>query len=615
MKNEIFKYLKENFSQAPKDIDRLIVSAFIYKNGLQIRKNELLKQYQIDENTNEYKNLEDFINILETFESEFRFETLIEFFEFVISPADRVINGAIYTPQHVREFITKKSLKSTKIKKSNIILCDPACGCGGFLFSAAQQIKSLTKKTYAKIFKENLYGLDVQNYSITRAKLLLSLLAITEGEDNKVFHFNLFLGNALNFKWESQFEKFPGFDIIIGNPPYVCSKNIEAETKALLPNWEVCSYGRPDLYIPFFQIGLENLKNKGILSYITMNTFFKSRNGRALREYFQKCQYDFHIIDFGDQQIFKSKSTYTCICIIRKIKTNSIKYTKPKDNYPLAQTNFSFNTISYNTLDAKKGWNLQYADILKKIESTGKSFGECFETRNGIATLKNDIYIFTPIKEDEKYYYLQNGSVYPIEKGICKEIINSNKLTRIKKISTLKQKAIFPYFFEKETVNLFPEDEFRIKYPQAYLYLQSKKTTLAKRDKGNGNYKKWYAYGRNQSLEKLKYKLFFPHISASIPNYIVNTEEELLFYNGLAVIGDNIKQLRFLRKLMSSRLFWFYIVNTSKPYGSGFFSLSRNYIKHFGIYDFSKEDIDYIIKERNSDNLNLFIESKYEVTL
>ena len=66
---------------------------------------------------------------------------------------------------------------------------------------------------------------------------------------------------------------------------------------------------------------------------------------------------------------------------------------------------------------------------------------------------------------------------------------------------------------------------------------------------------------------------------------------------------------------MSSRLFWFYITNTSKPYGSGYFSLSRNYIKKFGIFNFSERDIDFIIKEDNTEKLDLFFESKYEIRL
>jgi len=93
----------------------------------------------------------------------------------------------------------------------------------------------------------------------------------------------------------------------------------------------------------------------------------------------------------------------------------------------------------------------------------------------------------------------------------------------------------------------------------------------------------------------MRFKLFFPHITPHIPNHIINTDENLFFYNGIAVIGSNERELMFLKQFMSSRLFWFYIKSTSKPYAAGYFSMSKNYIKDFGIYDFSKEDVNFLV--------------------
>lgn len=174
---------------------------------------------------------------------------------------------------------------------------------------------------------------------------------------------------------------------------------------------------------------------------------------------------------------------------------------------------------------------------------------------------------------------------------------------------------IFPYNIIKGQVKLIPESEFKKNYPETYNYLYANRKLLSERDKGKGSYENWYAYGRNQSLEKLKYKLFFPHIAPSTPNFVLNSDENLLFHNGLAIIGDNERELLFLQKIMSSRLFWFYITKTSNPYGSGYYSLSRNYIKNFGIHDFSEDEIDKIISEEDLEKLNKFIESKYGVQL
>jgi adenine-specific DNA-methyltransferase len=74
-----------------------------------------------------------------------------------------------------------------------------------------------------------------------------------------------------------------------------------------------------------------------------------------------------------------------------------------------------------------------------------------------------------------------------------------------------------------------------------------------------------------------------------------------------------VQELLILRKLLSSRLFWFYIKNTSKPYGLSFFSLSSNYLKDFGICELTPEEKTYILQETDKDTLDRFFEEKYNV--
>lgn len=610
MNKEIFNYLQNNYTTNTLLVDRLIVSSFLRFNKIEVYNNELIKKYIITENDIvENKALDKFIEIIKVKIKKFDLETLIELFEFVISPDDKIITGAIYTPKKIREYIIKHTLLDKNINE-NFKIADISCGCGSFLYEAALFINKNTERSFFEIIRDNIFGLDIQSYSADRTKIVLSLLAILNGEDNNEFKFNIYTGDALEFKWTNYITNFNGFRCIVGNPPYVCSRNIPVTTKIHLSKWEVCSTGHPDLYIPFFQIGIENLSTGGILGYITMNTFFKSVNGRALREYFQKKKLIFKIIDFGTEQIFKSKSTYTCICLIENNKSEFLNYTKTN----VLKLNYKYNSLVYDELEFKNGWNLEETNLINKIEKTGKPFGELFKTRNGIATLKNNIYIFNPINEDKEFYYLKiNGEVFPIEKGICKNIINPNKFTKIDNVKEINKKLIFPYIHVNSKVQLIDEDLFKDKFPFSYNYLKSKEDLLAKRDKGEGNYEKWYAYGRNQSLEKLKFKLFFPHITPDIPNYVINTDENLLFHNGLAVVTESKNELFFLQKLMSSKIFWFYIKNTSKPYGSDYYSLSRNYIKNFGVYDFSEEEKTYIINENNKDVLDSFFEERYDV--
>ncbi|MFZ4672084.1 MAG: HsdM family class I SAM-dependent methyltransferase [Flavobacterium sp.] len=609
----IFRYLKL-YSTQPFEVDRLIVSAFLEINQLQVLENQYLLEYSINENQiNEHTNLINFIEIINTEIAVFDIEKLIELFEFVISPSVRIVNGAIYTPSDIRAYIVNQTLENRDIDFQTVKVSDIACGCSGFLYTASKELRQRTGNSYASIFQYNIFGLDIQEYSVTRSKLLLSLLAISEGEDIEQFHFNIHQGDALIFNWSEVINDFQGFDVIVGNPPYVSARNLDDVAKENVKLWAVCSTGNPDLYIPFFQIGYENLAPNGILGYITMNTFFKSLNGRALRRYFEDNGTAIRVIDFGTHQIFKSKSTYTCICFLEKIEQNFVEYYKSVAK-ELPNNRELYNKVSFHNLDAKKGWNLNNNEIISRIEAIGNPFGKLYKTRHGIATLRNDLFIFKPVAEDEDFFYLQNGNLYPIEKGICKDILNSNKLSRSIDFDNVREKVLFPYNDENKPKAL--EEEFlKNVFPEAYKYLTKKKQELAKRDKGKGEYEKWFAFGRTQSLEKVENKLFFPKFSDQTPNYLLSNDIDLLFYNGQAVIGHSEEEMLLAKKLMESRLFWYYIKTSSKPYTSNYYSLNGNYINNFGVCDFTNNEIDFILNENNKEILDAFFEERYNVKL
>lgn len=612
MKNAT-KFLSLKCSSNPWFVDRLIVSAFLYINEIQINNNILLLSYYIRQNDEDYENLIGFIEEINNVRVNFTIEDLIELFEFVISPSDRIINGAIYTPNDIRAYIVNQTLDNRNINFQTIKIADISCGCSGFLYTASKELRQRTGNTYASILQNNIFGLDIQEYSVTRSKLLLSLLAISEGEDIEQFHFNIHQGDTLIFNWSEVINDFQGFEIIVGNPPYVSARNLDTEAKENVKLWEVCSTGNPDLYIPFFQIGYENLAPNGILGYITMNTFFKSLNGRALRKYFEDNGTAIRIIDFGTNQIFKSKSTYTCICFLEKVAQNFVEYFKSESKELPSDRNL-FSRVNFNNLDAKKGWNLNNNEIISRIEAIGNPFGKLYKTRHGIATLRNDLFIFKPVAEDEDFFYLQNGNLYPIEKGICKDILNSNKLSRSIDFDSVREKVLFPYNNNNKPKAL--EEEFlKDVFPEAYKYLKKKKQELAKRDKGKGEYEKWFAFGRTQSLEKVENKLFFPKFSDKTPDFLISNDIDLLFYNGLAVIGHSEEEMLLVKKIMESRLFWYYIKTTSKPYSSSYYSLNGNYINNFGICDFTNNEIDFILNENNKDTLDDFFEERYEIRL
>ena len=552
MNQQILNFLK-TYSTGIIEINQLLVSSFLYQNDIKVEKNLFLKQYLISKNSEKYQKVFNFLSHFQNIES-FPFELLVELFEFVISPSDKLINGAIYTPKNIREYITKQSFNELKNKQvEQIKIADISCGCGGFLINASLELKERTNKSFKKIFQENIFGIDIQEYSVERTKILLSLLAITHGEDEKEFQFNLYQGDSLEFEWlkeDNQIKKNKGFDLILGNPPYVCSRNMDDNTKELMKKWSTCKTGHPDLYIPFFQIGYELLTTNGILGFITVNTFMHSVNGRAIREYFNENKVLLKIIDFKDEQIFKSRMTYTCICILEKEQSKYIYYTCCKEINLQDISKLEFNKDSYENLDTHKGWSLKNSDLVNKLESIGTSLGNIYNTKSGIATLKNNVYIFKATREDDKYFYMPDGT--EIEKDICKEVINTNQLNTCIDLDSLKEKIIFPYTYTQNQAVIIDEGVFSKKFPKAYKYLLTKKDILATRDKGNGKYPVWYAFGRTQSLEKVKYKLFFPQLVKKGFKAVINADENLYFYNGMAAYAENEKSLKSFRNMASA---------------------------------------------------------------
>ena len=608
-------YLKKNVPSDERTVNRLFVSAFMGSNGMVKPQSRFLTGYVVQPEDEDFGLLQEVEKrIASEYGEKINLETLVKLFEFVISPADRVVTGAVYTPKKIREKILQRCLRD-KVGEElrRLRIADISCGCGGFLMDAARYIHCHTGKSYADIFRENIYGIDVQEYSVERTKILLSLLTLSEGEDAD-FKFNLLCRDTLDFASDDWNNQYTGFDVIVGNPPYVCSRNLSDETHTKLKDYEVCGSGHPDLYIPFFQIAIEMLNDVGRLGYITMNTFLRSVNGRALRKYFRRNGCSLTIVDFRGYQVFESRNTYTCLFFNDKADRNSgIDYTV--DEQGLLIDTLPVTRVHYDVLDDDKGWALNDIEVINAIESTGIQIKDYCPSRHGIATLSNDTYIFKPVREDDIYFYLEDGGrLFPIEKGICRNVINPNKLNTIDDLGNCYEKLIFPYQIVNGHVTVISPDRMAQDYPCALSYLETKRDVLAERDKRNtSSYPQWYAFGRTQSLVMPRYKLFFPKFANKPVNCAIVDDPELMLYNGLAFINTSLRKLEILKRIIESDLFCRYVVANAKPYASGYYSLSGVDIKHFGIPAFTKDEEDELLALENRDEIEQWLRRKYEI--
>ena len=156
---KVFQYLRRQ----PKDtsfINGLFVTAFLKGNGLISRHNSVIAKYVFSDEA-DLKRVDEFLAILLSNEKEFSLEVLISLFEFVVSPADKKVDGAVYTPKYIRKTILDKCFSRVTDCSRNIRIADIACGCGGFLMDAAQKLHQLTKLPYKIILEDCIFGIDI----------------------------------------------------------------------------------------------------------------------------------------------------------------------------------------------------------------------------------------------------------------------------------------------------------------------------------------------------------------------------------------------------------------------------------------------------------------------
>ena len=500
--------------------DCFIVSAYLSQNNVQVKNNRLILDHIIDN-----ENVADFVYYLNQKGIRLGLEDLIAFFEFVVSPQEKEVNGAVYTPEYIREHIVSRVLRQLDGPLHEKKFADIACGCGGFLITLAKHLHQ-TGIPYSEVFENCLYGVDIAEYSINRTRLMLTLLALEE-EDEETYLFNLTHANSLSFRWEDidDVRQHGGFDAIVGNPPYVGASKIDEESKALIKLWEVSKTGKSDMYIPFFQIGIENLTPNGILGYITVNNFYRSVNGRALRHYFAHRRLEISIVDFGAEQVFHGRSTYTCLCFVRNVDNGAVFYTSCESSRLEDLSEESFERFEYNNLEGQESWSLMpnhEQEFIRKTRERGIPLGKYTTIKNGFATLRNDVYLFVPKLEDEWYYYFESeeGEVQ-VEREICRDAVKCNILRGPEDIEANIEKLIFPYRIgEGNVVAPIEEEEMRLRYPCTYRYLEKKKNVLGERSESE-KIQPWYLYGRSQALNVTGFKLLFPYI-ADNPYFILS---------------------------------------------------------------------------------------------
>jgi type I restriction-modification system DNA methylase subunit len=184
---------------------------------------------------------------------------------------------------------------------------------------------------YDEIVTKNLYGVDLNAESVEITRLALWLKTARRHHRLQHLEATIKAGNSLidysdytdrPFDWRAAFpEVFAegGFDVAIGNPPYLRMELIKPVKPYLEKHYRVAT-DRADLYAYFFERGLELLRPGGRLGFISSSTFFRTGSGEKLRLLLSEESAIEAVIDFGDLQVFEGVTTYPAIITLRKQK-------------------------------------------------------------------------------------------------------------------------------------------------------------------------------------------------------------------------------------------------------------------------------------------------------
>lgn len=446
----------------------------------------------------------------------------------------------------------------------------------------------LTLKEKNRILQENLFGVDIDEQAVEVARFSL-LLKILEGENSEGIkeylikykeqvlpniNGNIQWGNSLvddeyysfksnreltekqlveinPFDWEMNFFEYfgeEGFDYVIGNPPYIRIQNIVkysplevAYYKSKKSPYFSSKEENFDKYSLFIERGLQLLKPDGRLGYIVPNKFLTLKSGKAIRKILASGRHLSELVNFGVQQVFKGRSTYTCIIILDKERSNNILVENVTDlnNWKYIRDNKDISIHdSANYQDEKKQWvflSTNTKEVLEKIENENKiTIKDVSKPFVGVQTSCDEVFIINPISEDNEYvdFIDSLGRQRRVERKILQPMLYDQEL-ELFKTPAINAYAIFPYkeFVGKKAI-MYTLDEMKNLFPQCLEYLNDYKEKLLGRKTPNLDETNFYKYGRSQSLSKFQgeEKLVWTVLSLE-PRYIYDADN-LMFTGG-----------------------------------------------------------------------------------
>lgn len=413
------------------------------------------------------------------------------------------------------------------------------------------------------------------------------------------------------FEWRFEFPEvlnengaFVGFDIVIGNPPYIRQERLKWMKDYLKENYGVYR-GTADLYSYFIELGIKILKKKGVFEFIVANKWMKANYGDALRNWLKNKVSIETIYDFGDLQVFDEASTYPCLLQLRKeqpSKEFAAAVIEHLDFDDLEEHIEERRFNGYQEMLKDEGWALIGKEeqlLLEKIVQTGIELGNYVndDIHRGVLTGANDVFIIGPEERETLI------AADPRCEEIIKPFLSGKEIKRFRKPSP-------------ENYLLFTRRGIDInQYPAVLEYLEQFRERLEPRPENvssnnwngrkSGNYE-WYeiqdAIEYHEVFESPK--IIFPDISKE-GNFSLDEEGGIYLTNTCYAIPYPDK---YLLGVLNSRAVYFFYKNISSSYRGGYLRYIYQYLEKIPIPDSSSDQrgsienkVDQILelKERN----------------
>lgn len=514
----------------------------------------------------------------------------------------------------------------------------------GLIYYAGNELQ-LSFKEKRDILIHNIYGVDIDSLAVevTKFSLLIKLMEGTSREElagyvSQTHHkilpnidSNIKNGNSLVgfeylrfdpdfydkpelfsklrlFDWKKEFEG-KKFDAIIGNPPYIRVQNMVHYSreeyqfyKSPVSGYRTSGSDLLDKYYLFIERALELLSPGGFLGYIVPHKFMVLKAGRLLREMLSQMQCMKEIVHFGTNQVFKGRSTYTCLLFASRTAQKEFKIGFVKD----IQQFYVNQDIPYQTYEqsylSESSWSFLSGDIAAAIDRLGnkcKNLDSVVDIFVGVQTSADTIYIINAAHEDGRYVYFKdkNGNDQWVEKGILHPCIYDIQLTKYQEIPP-NRKIIFPYRNEGGRVRLLTLDEMKQKFPRCLTYLETFKDELNRRSIAKRDETNWYQYGRSQSIKRFASGEHLIWAVLSTKGNYVYDDSQITFtgggngpFYGIESRKDTKLSLFYIQALLNHWLLEQIVKSRASTFRGGYYSHGKQFIAKLPIYniDFGDE--------------------------